>query len=893
MKLFRFTVTVLSGLVSLFAAGCSDDEGIDNRDHDYGYVQFKLYKEASYETSAGVSASSGRMADSRAVRPRLDYLAEAKKVKVTLAYDDTTIAQTLNLASADKESAEYGLRSDKLRLLTGEYHIVTFILYDADDEPIYNGSASDETLLIVAGGLTSHDLTVDVTPRGSVRFSLVKANVDKTPAVRAASREYTFDEIAFVNITVQNRTTNERTTFSQLPMTFSVHFDENNDEDGTFGYQTSSSSCDSLLSLPAGNYRIAAYETLDEQRTLLESNSSPATTEFVVEDNRTTDVKAGITLDLAAEYIRDYYALRDIWAALDGGNWYYAGEDYATGANWDFNKDVDLWGDQPGVQLHSNGRVARIDLSGFGFRGDMPEALGQLDQLVELYLGTHNDTNGLEYDPSLSPDKSLAERKRNRIEYNKQYLAMIHPATQFSEPCARALSEHNIHIPATSLYEQGYTESQLIDPQTGLQHRIAPKDIVYGKLCNGLRSLPESIRNLKNLEIIYIANGELETLPEGFAELEACTDIEIYNCPKMTNFPDVLARMPMLEQLNLSNNRQWSENGTLFTGLKALAEGPSAEQIQILYCTDCGLTEIPESFNRLSKLALLDCSNNKISKLYPLGADVAPVQLYLDNNLIEEIPTDENGIYCTINDAETISIRQNKLREFPNIFNANSRYQIASVDLSLNEIDRMPEGFKGIYVETLTLTGNRFTEFPKAFAASDSRVAYIILRACDIASFPEGAFADWKYSADLVSLDLSYNHLTAMSNEFIATNLPYLYGLDISYNSFASFPWQPLDCMGLTVFAIRGQRNDAGERCLREWPTGLYQHTGLRGFYIGSNDLRKVDDTISYMIYYLDISDNPNIIFDASDICAYWRAGYYYLIYDKTQDIVNCDYMLE
>ena len=47
------------------------------------------------------------------------------------------------------------------------------------------------------------------------------------------------------------------------------------------------------------------------------------------------------------------------------------------------------------------------------------------------------------------------------------------------------------------------------------------------------------------------------------------------------------------------------------------------------------------------------------------------------------------------------------------------------------------------------------------------------------------------------------------------------------------------------------------------------------------------------MIFYLDISDNPNIIFDASDICAYWEAGAYFLYYDKTQNILNCDSMLD
>ena len=97
----------------------------------------------------------------------------------------------------------------------------------------------------------------------------------------------------------------------------------------------------------------------------------------------------------------------------------------------------------------------------------------------------------------------------------------------------------------------------------------------------------------------------------------------------------------------------------------------------------------------------------------------------------------------------------------------------------------------------------------------------------------------------------------------------------------------------MTVFAIRSQRDANGARCLREWPTGIYQHVGLRGFYIGSNDLRAIDDTISTLCYYLDISDNPNIIFDASDICYAWQVGAYILIYDKWQNITNCDLMLE
>ena len=120
-----------------------------------------------------------------------------------------------------------------------------------------------------------------------------------------------------------------------------------------------------------------------------------------------------------------------------------------------------------------------------------------------------------------------------------------------------------------------------------------------------------------------------------------------------------------------------------------------------------------------------------------------------------------------------------------------------------------------------------------------------------------------------------------------------LYGVDLSFNRFSKFPYYPLDAESLTVLAVRSQRDENGHRCLTEWPEGIYQHKGLRGLYLGSNDLGVIDDTISYLCYYLDISDNPNIVFDASDICYYWQIGAYILYYDKTQKILNCDAMLE
>lgn len=303
----------------------------------------------------------------------------------------------------------------------------------------------------------------------------------------------------------------------------------------------------------------------------------------------------------------------------------------------------------------------------------------------------------------------------------------------------------------------------------------------------------------------------------------------------------------------------------------------------------------------MKKLGLLDLAFNKIATIEaPYGKEFAPVQLYLDNNLLTEIPHDSD-VFCGINDMETFSVKYNKLTKFPNIFSANSLYTIKSVDFSGNDI-RSFEGenesdeskrFKGIKVETLTLSQNyNLGKYPTALAKTNSLVSYIILRACGLTEIPAGSFT-YRNSVDLVSLDLSYNYLTKLPREMHAGNMPYLYGVDVSFNRFSEFPFQPLDCSDLTVFAIRSQRDANGNRCLDKWPTGLFNHKGLRGFYIGSNNLGRINDTISTLIYYLDISDNPNIIFDAKDICYAWMNGAYILIYDKDQNIINCDYMLE
>ena len=168
MKFLRFSALVIACIAFIFA-GCAKEEVAGNGEKDYGYVQFKLYKEASYDAT-------------KAVVPQLEYLGDATKIMVMLQYGENQITQTLTLTASNAEAAEFGLRSEKLQLVAGEYTLTAFTLYDKLDEELYKGGSAG-SFTVVPGGLAMHDVLADAVERGKVRFTLVKDFKAAYPAI--------------------------------------------------------------------------------------------------------------------------------------------------------------------------------------------------------------------------------------------------------------------------------------------------------------------------------------------------------------------------------------------------------------------------------------------------------------------------------------------------------------------------------------------------------------------------------------------------------------------------------------------------------------------------------------------------------------------------------------
>lgn len=858
-------------LFLLIFASCTDESQISQSGG--GYVQFKIYKGASY----------GEQTASRAGANQLDFLNDAKKIKVLLKNEQFNFSQTLNLNSYNEENAEYGLRSDKLELQPGEYTIESYYLYGKTENQLYVGQPAEKTTFnVTSGTLIVQDLLADVVGRGTVQFRLVKNLIDSRAAT-SGEDAYPLSSIYKVNITVENTETNRRQTFNDLE----VEYKEDFSGEGN-GNRTSFCEIDSLLVIETGTYQIKSYEAKDRNKTIQYFNDVVLKeTKFTVYDNQKTEIDVPVNLIKSAENILDYVALKDIWEAMGGPNWSYNGQSYPKGVNWSFeDKDIDMWGDQPGVGLDNNGRVISLNIGEFGATGEVPAAIGELSKLQTLMLGTHNDLLGYGGTDNQSALTSL------KGELTPDILAKIR--SDYMDNFVSHDLRDELSDPLKMALEMKGEYKRKVE-----RKGISPKDVNWGDLTNGITSIHPAIGKLSELEVLYIANAPITSLPgatpgketeePGIAGLKALTDLEIYNCPELKTFPSVIAKLPELIQLNMAMNKQLTSE-EFNKGLEALAKGESKEKIQIMYLGYNNISELPTAISGMKKLGKIDLIYNKLTKLPAFGKDVNLVQANFDYNEIETIETD-NGVFCGMDDVETLSFSNNKLTEIPDMFDVNSIYTMASVSFAYNEItDNGLKKMGGINTSDLSLAGNNLTEFPKCLFENNSPLTVLNLSANQIETFNKGDLTG-KNTYMLTTLDLTYNRLTELPSDFDGKTLPFLYGLDISGNQLKAFPWGAANISYLTVLSLRNQRDKEGNRVYSEWPTGIFKHIGLRALFLGGNDIGKVPETetISYLINTLDVSDNPNIILNVSDVCAYIKAGIYTLIYDTTQDIRGCD----
>lgn len=853
----NLTLLILALLSSvLLFTGCTE-EAEPVSEPGYGYVQFHLFKKGSY-TKAG---------------DKLEYLRDAAKIRVTLRSQDNDIITPVAVVEAvDKNLSEWGLQTAKIRLIAGKYTMTAYEIYDGLDNSVLVGSPSETVVLDVKpNGIVSEDIALNVVDRGWAKFRLVKdlSEIVGTKAGKDGADEHPFYGIQSVDLTVKNKNTGEITEITNIEVTHKfVDGEKAADPDYVSGICVS----DTLVALKGGTYTVTKFRTyFDYFRKVYETSTNVAENEFVVKDNQETDADVPVTLHTTSGHVQDALALREIWEALDGPNWRI---------KWEFNCDVDAWTANTGVQILGNGRVASLDLTGTGAKGAMPAAIAKLTELRKLTLGTigYNAAAGgttvttgrkLTY---FTPEDHEADRRLTigtrdpRSCFSKELQQSFEIAGDPVKPSVKSLSER---MPVMYKPEVNAT------------------DIV---------SLPDEINQLKNLEHITIAFSPIKTFPADMSGLTALTDVEIFACTELTEFPKGLATCPKLTSLTYSFNVNTAVS-SMEEGISAINNGPASKTIQLLYFPNQRIDNMPDLSNipRLSVLVIQGCGLKSFTA--PFSKDQFFVQFMASDNELTSLPRDEKGNFLAYNaETEEVNFSGNKFTELPDIFDAKSAYQVGTVDFSKNQIASVEHGdaYRGIKAATFDISYNKLKELPvQLFGTSSSSISYLKIDGNGMEKISKEAI-EGKYTYRTTTISMAYNKLKSLPDEFDSLTFPYLSGIDMSYNRFDYFPYTAVNNQYLSVFIFRHQRDADGDRCMRTWPAGIGQAlAGLRALYLGSNDIRVVTDELSYMIYNLDIQDNPNISIDVSAVCSYIKSGWFNLMYSPGQDIRGCDEALK
>lgn len=875
---FSFAFIVMMSIFS-----CADSEEFNGEMSSYGDMQLKLYKEAGRPKS-----------ESRVGGDAIDYLVNIAKVKLSFTYNNSDIELILPMNSSIGDAAEFGIGSDPVKMMAGTYKLKGYLLYDRLDQEIGYGEPTidEQTLVVEESNLSIHNIFVNAVERGRIKFNLTKDLSDfSRVAAEDRPREYTFTEIATFDITLKD-TKNEQSSLSFTNIEGEIDL-----QYGDEGSKSIRIVSDSILYLNGGSYKIYSLTLKNSAGDLLEYTKYKSDGIVLdIKDNVLLEADVPVKIYSTDRYIFDYYALKDIWVALDGPNWHYKGDGIPDGANWNFNKDVDMWGQQPGVALHHGGRVATLNIGSFNpnpnndGHGDIPDdALGTLTELVELFIGTHNDRVdeiGTTYETNYNLNPYLRSLSGNpinksdeaRMEYAKDLFKALHPIE------ADKISDIIMDVSS----------------RKGQPYYVAPAPyavVPHGYLSNRITSIPASLGKLTKLKTLFIANTLVADLPDTFVDLVSLTDLEIYNCPKMVKIPDVVAKLSSLVLVNVSVNEHM-QVGVMTDFLDKLFKGPSMKELQILYATDNNLTEIPESINKVVKLGLLDLSMNKLTSIPSMGPNVSPVQLAFDGNLLTELKVDANGIFCDMSDLESIICSNNKFTTFPDVFSTNDAVAIKAIDFSINLMeertdtsDASIDAFKGVNCDVLNLSHNLYETIPIRFSRSKSKIAFLNMSTNKIDTLRGASLMGM---VTITALDFSGNRLSTVplgeTERFgFDVNLPHLSGVDVSRNSYETIPSAYFNGYGINSFYISDQSDDDGNRTLTEWPAGIEEYLGLRVLLVDGNDLRTIRK-MPTLLNLFAVNNNPNLAMEVPfEMCRRLSEGTILFHYDVSQTgITGC-----
>ncbi|PSB53575.1 hypothetical protein C7B67_02475 [filamentous cyanobacterium Phorm 6] len=279
---------------------------------------------------------------------------------------------------------------------------------------------------------------------------------------------------------------------------------------------------------------------------------------------------------------------------------------------------------------------------------------------------------------------------------------------------------------------------------------------------NPLTQFPDSVLQLTNLKILFLANNQITEIPEAIGQLSNLTQL-VLGDNQITKISEALAQLSNLTQLHLSDNQitkipealgKLSNLTQLNLSHNQITQIPEAldqlSNLKQFVLNHNQITQIPEALGKLSNLTQLDLSHNQITQIpEALGQLSNLTQLYLHNNQITKI----SEAIGQLANLTQLDLRSNQISQIPDAISQLSN--LTQLYLFNNQISQIPDAIGQLSNLTqLDLRSNQISQIPDAIGQL-SNLTQLDLRRNQITQLPEAICQ----LSNLAQLDLINNQI--------------------------------------------------------------------------------------------------------------------------------------
>jgi Leucine-rich repeat (LRR) protein len=419
-------------------------------------------------------------------------------------------------------------------------------------------------------------------------------------------------------------------------------------------------------------------------------------------------------------------ALQDLYDATNGELWAWTG----TGNIWNFtnpNPCIDEWQGVTCSQVLSDGymHVTTLDLNEYGLAGSIPGSVGQLTQLVRLFLSLNRLSGPI-------PDSVGQMTQLATLNLNANLLSGSLPdAFQQLTQLVSALLGTNLlsgtipdFLPQLTQLQELYLDyNRLTGTIPSSLGQIAPLmwlDVRYNELSG---PIPESLQQLTLLTVLYLGDNHLTgTIPASLGQLTEVKLLDLSFNRLSGTLPQSLQQLEQLTELDIGSNQltgtiSWlshaeklSLGANQLTG--SLPELGQFGELSVLDVQGNYLTgTIPPSIANLTVLTALSVGRNLLTGAIPVTWGYA-------GEAIKVCHLEENCLSGTIPDAMghmpllmSLNLSSNRLTGFIPTFQELSMLQVLM--LHNNELRGNTDGLfnssQQANLSTVQLSGNQLT----------------------------------------------------------------------------------------------------------------------------------------------------------------------------------------